>query len=47
MAPGDREWAIMEERKQHGIPVLRHLRAELDRLADDLGIKRIYYRVQV
>jgi LDH2 family malate/lactate/ureidoglycolate dehydrogenase len=45
MAPGDREWAIMEERKQRGIPVLRHLRAELDRLSDDLGIKRIDYRL--
>jgi LDH2 family malate/lactate/ureidoglycolate dehydrogenase len=44
MAPGDREWAIMEERNLRGIPVLRHLRAELDRLADDLGIKRIEYR---
>jgi LDH2 family malate/lactate/ureidoglycolate dehydrogenase len=44
MAPGDREWAIMNERNLRGIPVLRHLRAELDRLSDDLGIKRIEYR---
>jgi LDH2 family malate/lactate/ureidoglycolate dehydrogenase len=46
MAPGDREWAIMEDREQRGIPVLRHLRAELDCLSDDLGIKRIDYRKQ-
>jgi LDH2 family malate/lactate/ureidoglycolate dehydrogenase len=44
MAPGDREWSIMEERKHEGIPVMRHLRAEFDRLSDELGIKRIKYR---
>ena len=44
MAPGDREWAIMDERKHRGIPVMRRLREELDHLADDLGIKRVNYR---
>jgi ureidoglycolate dehydrogenase (NAD+) len=44
LAPGDREWAIMEERKQHGIPVMARLRAELDQLSGDLAIKRINYR---
>jgi LDH2 family malate/lactate/ureidoglycolate dehydrogenase len=43
MAPGDREWSIMEERKQRGIPVTRRLRKELDCLSDDLGIQRINY----
>jgi len=43
MAPGDREWSIMEERKQRGIPVMRCLREELDCLSDDLGIRRITY----
>lgn len=44
MAPGDREWAIMEVRKQQGIPVMRRLREELDQLADNLGIDKIDYR---
>jgi ureidoglycolate dehydrogenase (NAD+) len=44
MAPGDREWSIKEERKQHGIPVMRRLREELDCLSDDLGIRKITYR---
>jgi ureidoglycolate dehydrogenase (NAD+) len=43
MAPGDREWAIMDARKQQGIPVMIRLREELDRLAEDLGVKRINY----
>jgi hypothetical protein len=33
----------MEERKQRGIPVMSHLRGELDRLSDDLNIKRLRY----
>jgi LDH2 family malate/lactate/ureidoglycolate dehydrogenase len=41
MAPGDREWSIMEERKQRGIPVMSHLREEFDRLSDKLKIKRL------
>lgn len=43
MAPGDREWAIMEERKERGIPVMRRLREELDCLSSDLGIEKIKY----
>ncbi|HKF46400.1 MAG TPA: Ldh family oxidoreductase [Terracidiphilus sp.] len=44
MAPGDREWSTMSERQQHGIPVMRQLRAELDRIADALGIKAVPYK---
>jgi LDH2 family malate/lactate/ureidoglycolate dehydrogenase len=43
LAPGDREWSIMEERKQRGIPVMRRLKEELDCLSDDLGIRRLNY----
>jgi ureidoglycolate dehydrogenase (NAD+) len=43
MAPGDREWATMEERTRLGIPIMRRLREEFDHLSDDLGIKRIDY----
>ena len=43
MAPGDREWSMMEQRAQRGIPVMRRLREELDCLAADLGIERINY----
>jgi ureidoglycolate dehydrogenase (NAD+) len=43
MAPGDREWSMMEERRQRGIPVMRRLREELDCLACGLGIERINY----
>ena len=43
MAPGDREWSIMEERKKRGIPVMRRLREELDSLSDQLGVQRINY----
>ena len=43
MAPGDREWATWEVRKQRGIPVMRRLREEIDHLADDLSIKKITY----
>ena len=44
MAPGDREWAVMQERKHRGIPIMTHLREELDLLSDNLGIERIDYR---
>jgi LDH2 family malate/lactate/ureidoglycolate dehydrogenase len=44
MAPGDREWAIMEDRESRGIPVMRRLREELDRLADELHVERLNYR---
>ena len=43
MAPGDREWATMDERTRYGIPVMRRLREELDHLSDDLGVLRIDY----
>jgi LDH2 family malate/lactate/ureidoglycolate dehydrogenase len=44
MAPGDREWAVMEDRKQRGIPIMRRLREQLDHLSDELGVKRIEYK---
>jgi LDH2 family malate/lactate/ureidoglycolate dehydrogenase len=44
MAPGDREWSVLEERKLNGIPVMRRLRAELDRISVDLGTRSICYR---
>ena len=43
MAPGDREWAVMRERKDRGIPIMARLREELDLLSDDLGVERIDY----
>ena len=43
MAPGDREWLVLEERQRLGIPVMRQLRMELDHLADHLNIQRIHY----
>jgi LDH2 family malate/lactate/ureidoglycolate dehydrogenase len=43
MAPGDREWSIMEERKQRGIPIMNHLRAELDRVSEDLHVNKLSY----
>jgi len=44
MAPGDREWSVLEEREQRGIPVMTQLRAELDRISEALGIKKVLYR---
>ena len=43
MAPGDREWAVEEERQLHGIPVGDQLKVDLDELADGLGIGRLEY----
>jgi ureidoglycolate dehydrogenase (NAD+) len=43
MAPGDREWAVEEDRQLHGIPVADQLRIDLDELADSLGIRRLEY----
>jgi ureidoglycolate dehydrogenase (NAD+) len=43
MAPGDREWLVMEERRRLGIPVMRQLRTELEYLADRLSIERVHY----
>jgi LDH2 family malate/lactate/ureidoglycolate dehydrogenase len=43
MAPGDREWTVMQDRESHGIPVMRRLREELDRLSAELGIERLTY----
>lgn len=41
MAPGDREWACEEERRQFGIPIGNQLRLDFDALADSLGVKRL------
>jgi LDH2 family malate/lactate/ureidoglycolate dehydrogenase len=43
MAPGDREWSVLEERKRRGIPVMRQLRAELDRISEALGVEKVLY----
>jgi LDH2 family malate/lactate/ureidoglycolate dehydrogenase len=43
MAPGDREWATMEDREPRGIPIMRRLMEELDRLSTELGIERLNY----
>jgi ureidoglycolate dehydrogenase (NAD+) len=43
MAPGDREWAMEQDRQLHGIPVRDQLKIDLDELADRLGIARIQY----
>lgn len=43
MAPGDREWSVLRERQQRGIPVMNQLRLELDHLADALCVRRIAY----
>jgi LDH2 family malate/lactate/ureidoglycolate dehydrogenase len=43
MAPGDREWAVEEDRQLHGIPVADQLKIDLDQLADNWGIGRIEY----
>lgn len=38
MAPGDREWACLNERSAGGIPVAPALRDEFLQIADDLGL---------
>jgi ureidoglycolate dehydrogenase (NAD+) len=43
MAPGDREWLVLEDRQRLGIPVRNQLRLELDHLADSLTIERLHY----
>lgn len=43
MAPGDREWAVEEERRQKGIPIGEQLSVDLDALADSLQIHRLRY----
>jgi LDH2 family malate/lactate/ureidoglycolate dehydrogenase len=43
MAPGDREWAVEQERQLHGIPVADQLKIDLDELADSLGVERLVY----
>jgi ureidoglycolate dehydrogenase (NAD+) len=40
MAPGDREWACLEERSAGGIPVAPALLDDFMRLADELGLDR-------
>jgi LDH2 family malate/lactate/ureidoglycolate dehydrogenase len=44
MAPGDREWLVLEERIHRGIPIMSQLRTELDSLGAVLGIQKIRYR---
>ncbi len=39
--PGDRAWAVRQERTRDGIPVPPSLRSALDKLADGLGIERL------
>ncbi len=41
MAPGDREWAVEEDRQRQGIPIADQLKIDLDELADSLGIARL------
>jgi ureidoglycolate dehydrogenase (NAD+) len=43
MAPGDREWAVEEDRQLNGIPVGDQLKIDLDELADSLGVARLTY----
>lgn len=43
MAPGDREWAIEEQRRRQGIPIADQLKSDLDELADRLGVERLQY----
>lgn len=39
--PGDRAWAVRQERTAQGVPVPVSLRAALDKMADGLGIERL------
>jgi LDH2 family malate/lactate/ureidoglycolate dehydrogenase len=39
--PGDRAWAVRQERMRDGVPVPPSLRAALDRMADGLAIERL------
>jgi ureidoglycolate dehydrogenase (NAD+) len=43
MAPGDREWAVEEDRLLQGIPIAAQLKIDLDDLADGLGVARLLY----
>jgi ureidoglycolate dehydrogenase (NAD+) len=43
MAPGDKEWSAVTDRTRFGIPIPRHLRSDLDALADQLRLSRIEY----
>jgi ureidoglycolate dehydrogenase (NAD+) len=43
MAPGDREWAVEQDRQLHGIPVADQLKIDLDELADTLSVARLKY----
>ena len=45
LAPGDREWAVADERARLGIPIATQLRIDLNALADRLQIPRIQYEV--
>jgi LDH2 family malate/lactate/ureidoglycolate dehydrogenase len=41
LAPGDREWAVADDRTRLGIPIATQLRIDLNGLADRLQISRI------
>ena len=43
LAPGDREWAVADDRTRLGIPIPTQLRIDLNGLADRLQISRIRY----
>jgi ureidoglycolate dehydrogenase (NAD+) len=43
MAPGDREWSVEEQRREHGIPLSEPLRREFEELAERLRIPPLKY----
>jgi ureidoglycolate dehydrogenase (NAD+) len=43
LAPGDREWAVEDEREKFGIPVNDQLKRDFEALADGLQIERLQY----
>lgn len=43
MAPGDREWRVEEQRREHGIPISESLRQQFEELADRLHVPRLQY----
>ena len=43
LAPGDREWAVEEDRQLNGIPIADQLKIDLDELADSLSVARLKY----
>jgi L-2-hydroxycarboxylate dehydrogenase (NAD+) len=43
--PGDQRRARRDDRARNGVPMLPELRAQLDKLADELGVKRLSERM--